>query len=113
MKLKREFKELSKLMMDIPTLESSSEGKLRGGFYAVATSPAGMFASQNSCENGCQNSCKNSCVGSCQYSCKDSCQTACQDRCSIDDTTTSPTNPTNTGKISGIGMPMFGFSFVF
>lgn len=113
MKLKREFKELSKLMMDIPTLESSSEGKLRGGFYAVATSPVGMFASQNSCDNGCQNGCNDGCVSGCQDGCNNTCQNGCKKGCVIDYTTTAPTNPTNTGKTNGIGTPMFGFSFVF
>lgn len=36
MKLKNELKGLSDLILEIPTLESSVEGQLKGGFYAVA-----------------------------------------------------------------------------
>lgn len=104
MRVKNELKGLSELLADIPALETTKEGKLKGGFYAVVTIGAGTSASYTNF--ACDNSCKNACESSCHDHCNTSCQNACQNQCQ--ESTTSSSNAQ-----SGAAEQMVGFSFVF
>ena len=99
MRLTHEIKHLRHLEVDIPQMETDKEGKIRGGFAAMATMDEEMYTSNIGCNYGCNmqcndqcnTSCKAGCNSGCNYNCNEKCNTGCKSGCNVNCNTTAPT----------------------
>lgn len=102
MRIKDELKGLSNLLLEIPTLESSAEGQLKGGFYAVATFKMDAYSTNGSCDNVCNQTC----TDASNQQCNETCNNACNNSCTV-----VPTSGNNDSNENACNMPEFSLVF--
>ena len=118
MRIKNEIKNLHNLEIEIPQMETDKEGKIRGGFAAMAMVDEEAYGTNISCnimcnfqcKDGCNSDCNIMCNMGCNGGCNEKCNPKCNHGCNIDCTSQPTDKPTDEKNAVGVAS-LFPTSF--